>query len=109
MQHLHNSASLNALFRQIQTVEPLHSEKAGNEWRSGADLFASQRNNAETDRQTLTIGPGGPLGPDGPSFPGGPCVETTYNHTWLTTHWGPRPRNASVSWRYIAFGHQPAV
>lgn len=43
------------------------------------------------ERQRLTIGPGGPLGPDGPSFPGGPCVETTYNHTWLTTRWGPGP------------------
>lgn len=62
-------------------------------------------NNEETDRQRLTIGPGGPLGPDDPSFPGGPCVETTYNHTWLTTHRGPGPCNASVSRLDIAFSH----
>lgn len=58
-----------------------------------------------TDRR-LTIGPGGPLGPDGPSFPGGPCVETTYNHAWLTTHRGAGRRNASVSCLHVAFSRQ---
>lgn len=84
MQHPRNGASLNALLWQIQN----HFLQKNQEM-NGADLFAWQRNNAETDRQRLTIGPGGPLGPDAPSFPGGPCVETTYDHTWLTTHWGP--------------------
>lgn len=52
---------------------------------------------------SLTIGPGGPLGPDDPSFPGGPYAETTYNRTWVTTHWGPPSCNTSVSWLYIGF------
>lgn len=43
------------------------------------------------------MGPGGPLGPDGPSFPGGPYVETTYNHTWVTTHLVAYSCNTSVS------------
>ncbi len=62
-------------------------------------LLAAQYKDSGTNTHThtLTMGPGGPLGPDGPSFPGGPYVETTYNHTWVTTHWGAHTCNTSVS------------
>lgn len=72
---------------------------SGNKARSKEYLFGSLLLNTKTQRQThtLTMGPEGPLGPDGPSFPGGPYIETTYKHTWVTTHWGPHACNTSVS------------
>lgn len=77
---------------------------SGNKARSEEYLFVSLLHNTKTRRQhTLTMGPDGPLGPDGPSFPGGPYVETTYNHTWVTTHWGTYSCYTSVSGLYIGF------
>ena len=64
-------------------------------------LFSAQDKGTNTN--TLTMGPDGPLGPDGPSFPGGPYVETTHNHTCVTTLQGPCSCNTSVSWLYIGF------